>query len=240
VQLTSSGTTFDGVVQGLSLEILQTSNDPVTVTVTEDVEAIVRVAGGLAEKFNQAVDQIDELVGFDTETNQRGLLFGDATMRNLRNNLFRQLLDPARVAGPFRTLSAIGFDVIGQTGDVAFNESEFRLAFAKDPGAVKDLLTNTEIGIGTRFSQALEFVTDPIDGTLSREVGTKDILVESLRKRIEQLTERLESKRQQLFREFVAMEKAFLETQSILQRLGAALQPISGGGGGGGGIKSLF
>ncbi len=234
VRLSSGQNTYANIVDGLTVDLVGTTTSPVTVTVETDTDEILENITGFVEKFNAVVSKIDELTKFDTITNQKGLLFGDSTLRGIRGRLYHLLTDPATgLSGPFRTLTQVGISLLDD-GTLVFDESRFRDALAADPAAVQDLFANDELGYGKVFEDALEFITDPADGVITRATSSRDTIIGDLKERIERMTERVNAKRIQLRREFASMEEAFMKSQSILQRLTQAFGSQGGGGGGGG------
>ncbi|MBI4614412.1 MAG: flagellar filament capping protein FliD [Planctomycetes bacterium] len=232
-RLTSNQNTFRDVVDGLTLDLVNASDDPVTVNVQADVDDIVAKVKSFVDKFNEAMGKIEELTAYDSESEKRALLFGDSTLRGTQNRLFRLLTDPASaLSGRFRTLSQVGVKLL-EDGTLTFDENAFRDAYALDPEALEDLFANDPSGFGKRFEDALEFLTDPTDGAITRATNARDLTIEDLKERIETMNERIESKRTALRRQFTSMEQAFLKSQSILQRLTQAFSSLNRSGGGG-------
>ncbi len=252
--VTSRTNTLDEVIDGVSIDLLATSDDPVEVLITRDETAIEESVAQFVTTFNDAVGRIDEYDFFDVETEERGVLLGDPTVARIRNALFRTINQRAlNVDGSFQFLTQVGVRV-GQGGTVQFDRERFREAYAADPNGVAELFTAfasrenddetvidgvtvaddgqtfTSLGFGPLFDNLLDDLTNSVDGVTSRADDAFATQIELLEARAETLDGRIEDRRTQLQREFASLELLL----SDLQQQGQAISGIGGGGGGGG------
>lgn len=225
VLITSGDNTLEDVVSGLTLELHDTSNGVVTLNVQQDVDSVVNALSGLVSDFNAAIDKIDELTAFDPETQQRGILLGDATVRLIEQRLFSVLTRSGFSVGDIRRLSDLGIDF--EDGKLSFDEQAFRDAFAADPEAVRQFLSDPEHGVAVRFKQSLEALSDA-GGLLQKRTDILQRERESLNRRVDLMNTRLDRSRERLMRQFIAMEQALAQLQSQQ----SALASLGAGGGG--------
>ncbi len=223
VLITSSDNTLEDVVSGLTVELHDTSDGLVTLNVQQDVDSVVNALSGLVSDFNAAIDKIDELTAFDPETQQRGVLLGDATVRLVEQRLFSLLTRSGFAVGDIRRLSDLGIDF--EDGKLSFDEQTFRDAYAADPDAVRQFLTDPDHGVAVRFKQSLEALSDP-GGMLQKRTDILQRERESLNRRVELMNTRLDRSRERLMRQFIAMEQALAQLQSQQ----SALASLGGGG----------
>jgi len=251
--VTSRTNTLDRVIDGVSIDLLGTSDEPVEVTIARDEASIEEAVEGFVTTFNDAVGRLDEYDFFDVETEERGVLLGDPTVARIRNALFRTVNQRAlNVDGSYQFLTQVGIRV-GQGGSLEFDRDRFSEAYAADPNGVADLFTAfasrenddevvvdgvtvadegrtfTSLGFGPLFDNLLDDLTNSVDGVTTRADDAFETQIELLQQRAVTLDSRLEDRRAQLQREFASLEVLL----SDLQQQGQAIGSIGAGGGGG-------
>ena len=169
---------------------------------------------------------------YDTENEQKGLLFGDFTVSRVRNALYRKVINRnADLTSQFNSLTQIGIN-IGSGGKLSFDQSKFGQALTNDPDAVEALftfketetdedtneVTITKAGIGVSIDELLADLTES-DGTVQNKLDLIADQIEANKTRIEDLDESLARKRANLEAEFAAMEIALAQLQSQSQSI---------------------
>ncbi|MEC8560778.1 MAG: flagellar filament capping protein FliD [Planctomycetota bacterium] len=244
---------LDFVVDGLSIDLLQASDQPVTITVERDEDSILAAVTEFTEAFNQVMSKINQYDSYDSETEVRGPLLGDSTVSLVRSRLYSTLQQRVQnVDGPYQYLSQVGIR-LGSNGAIEFDEDKFRQAYESDPAAVEALFTaydaqtsTTEVledidpgisiqrdstvyaslGFGDLFDQLLDDLTDASIGTVTLADQRFQTQIDSQTDRLELIDQRIEAKRERLQREFLAMETALAQLQSqqgALLSLGSSL-----------------
>ncbi|MEM1329273.1 MAG: flagellar filament capping protein FliD [Planctomycetota bacterium] len=247
VLLSSSTNTLDGVVPGLSLDLKQTTDDAVTVGVSEDNDAAVEAAQEFIDAFNDVISRIDSQTRFDEETETRGPLLGDSTMITLRNQLFGTVTGTGdNIDGQYQRLLSVGVE-IGDGGVLTLNEDRFREALTNDREAIAELFTRRDLveqsttevlsegvtvnrviegdefsalGVLGKIEQLTNGYINSVDGVLTRRNQTIDNQIQSQQDRIDTLDARLEDRRLILERQFLAMEQSIASLQSQQASLG--------------------
>lgn len=247
ILIRSSSNQLDGVIQGVTIDLLSTSDQSVEIAISEDTESIEGKIQEFVDAFNEAVEQIDFQTRYDQETEARGTLLGDGTVIGLRNSLFSALQRTNDgFTSEFSRLSEVGITV-GSGSTLEFDAEKFREAYADDPQAVEDLFTrrtiatsddddedstflnpDTEIeyserGVMVLFEEFANRYTDSLTGILSGRDDAFDNQIALQESRIETIDARLEARREVLTRQFLAMEQAI----ASFQTQGSALSQIS-------------
>ena len=247
VLITNDSNTLDGVIQGLTIDLLTTSDDPVTVTVERDVVSIRDAVSQFVTTFNDVIGTVNVYDFFDVESESRGALLGDPTVARIRNTMYRTVNQSALgLDTQFEFLSEVGITV-GDGGLLTFDASRFDEAYEIDPRAVEQLFaafesttssteeiapgitvdrsdeTVTMMGFGDIFDRLMDDMTDPFDGTVTLADEAFEAQIELTEDRIEVIDQRLEARRQQLEREFAAMEQAL----AVLQAQSGALLSLA-------------
>ncbi len=250
VLLTSSTNTLDDVIQGVSIDLVSASEDPVTLTVSRDSERVESEIQSFVESYNTLLERIDFQTRFVTETEERGVLLGDSTALRLKQALNNLVQGEAKgLTGQYTRLLDVGITV-GEGGKLEINEDRLRTAMDEDyesvaalfetrdlekreeyievaPG-IRVLNTNTDdefsaLGIPGMLEELAKDYVDSIDGVLTTRKKTLDTQIEVQEGRIEAFDIRLARKRETLTRSFLAMEQtiALLQSQSAsIQQLG--------------------
>jgi len=227
--ITSSSNSLDKVVDGVTFNLLATSNEPVTVNVAQDVDSIVQSINNFVDQYNKTLDTIDQGDTFNQDTYQRGPLFGDFAVDQIQNRMRQAVLGQVQNVDP--ALSRM-FDVglkVGTSGRLEFDEQKFRDVYQQNPQKVEDLFAHKDTGFGTVMQNAIDDLTRDTDGLLAK----KDQLLQDqqgiLNKRIDELNVLIDAKRARLEAQFASLESAV----AALQAQQGALSNLASGQTGG-------
>ena len=214
VVISSSSNTLTGVIPNVTLDLVGTSSESVSVTVAEDVDTIVEDLSTFVDAFNEVINRIDDLTSFNAETLERGLLLGDATVGRVRTQLYNMVSSTVDgTSGSLTRLNQVGIRV-GGGATLQFDEEKFRDAYGNDRDAVEELFTLAEEGLGAQFESILNRLTDSYEGVLARKDDSLGAQEDLLNKRIADLQILLDSREQRLYAQFQAMETALAQLQS--------------------------
>jgi len=239
--VTSPTNTLDGVLQGVDIDLLDTSEDAVALTIARDVASITEAVSQLVTTFNDVIGRIDQYDYYDSDTEERGVLLGDPTAATIRDAIYRIATGRAlNVDTSYQYLYEIGIG-INSNGELTFDAAAFGEAYENDPEATENLLaaydvttssttevgegittdeaetTYNSLGIANLFDRLLDQLTDSMDGTVTLADEAYQDQIDLLSSRIEYIDERVETRRAQLSREFTNLETilAQLQTQSL-------------------------
>ncbi|MCC5823116.1 MAG: flagellar filament capping protein FliD [Phycisphaerales bacterium] len=249
VLVNSTTNTIDGLIEGVTLNLRQVSENPVSVSVTTNTEEIEKKVKAMVDAFNSVIERIDFQSRYNEETKERGPLLGDGTLISLRSRLFSTARSSNDgFTGTFDTLSRVGV-VAGTGGKLSFNAERFRAAYADDPAAVEALFTRRDIrppdtgpddngvtivnpdrptefdalGVVAQLEQLAESYVGSIGGILQNRNTALDSQIKLQEGRIASIQRTLDSKRDILLRQFLSMEQAI----AAFQTQGSALSQIS-------------
>lgn len=147
--VTSASNTFSELLPGLTVTARAISTAPVTVTVADDVDALVGKMQALVDAVNAVRTEINTRTTFDAERNRAASLTGDPTTRRLTQDLVRSVTDA--VTGNSVGSAGIAGVSIDRFGKVVFDEKKFRMVYETNPAAVQSLFsqsTSTTGGVG--------------------------------------------------------------------------------------------
>lgn len=237
--LTSSTNSLNDAIPGVRIELVGPSDQPVTITVSQDVDSIASDMSSFVAAFNKAISKIDELTFFDPETETRGTLNADATAQRVRRQLIGMI---NRTIGGLPTtvdrLSEVGI-TLKDGSTLSFDEEAFREALEHDPDGVVELFAHEEVNdegetVVTGFGGILE---DEIDRLTDDETGVIPIRGQAIQKsedllsdRIDQMEVLLERRRERMLAEFYAMEQVIAQLQTQQTALESLMTLSSGAG----------
>ncbi len=213
--ISSKTNRFDGVVQGIDLDITNVGANAATVDVSANTESIVNNLKNFVSTYNQFLDIGSELTKFNTDSNQRGILQGDSFVLRVTNRLSNTAGSRFGIGNEsIQSLSALGIRV-GAGGILELNEDRLQDHLRNDFNGVKEFFTQKETGFGDKINATLSSLTDIADGTFANERNSLDSSIKSTNDRIEDLKVLLESKKSRLLNEFIQTESILgsLETQ---------------------------
>ncbi len=212
--ITSSSNTLENVVEGVTFDLLSTSNEDVTINVAQDVDAIVDSVQLFVDQYNSTIDKIAEGDSFDDETFVRGPLFGDSTVDQVQSRLRRAILGEIQgVDAAFSRPFSVGLRLVAG-GRLDFNEDVFRDAYEQSPEKVEEMFTRKETGFGAVLQDSLDEMTEDLDGLLARKDALLEDQQDLLTDRIDQLNVLIEAKRARLEAQFVALESTIAGLQN--------------------------
>lgn len=254
VVVESTSNTVENVVAGVTLDLISTSDTPITVNISRDEASINEAVTAFVDGFNSVIEAFNSYDSYDSETDTRGPLLGDPTVARVRGEMYRALQQRAvGVDTQYQFLSEVGIRV-STDGQIKLDEAKFSAAYESDPAAVKNLFeafkqqgsstktiapgitveesttTYSSLGFGDIFDQLVDRLTNSIDGTLTIADRQFQTLIDAQDDRIERIDERLDAKRLRLQRQFATMEETLARLQSQQSSLGAISQNLATAG----------
>jgi flagellar hook-associated protein 2 len=220
--ITSASNTFSDVISGLTLTASGISDTAVQISVSDDPDSIAEAVSGFVDAYNAALDTLQQLSSYDPETEKGGPLLGDGTLQIIESRLFSMISgNSAGATGALTRFSQLGIS-FGDGGKLSFDETKFRDAYAASPDAVAAFFTDSQTGRAAALVKQIESINGAA-GLLKKRNTTLDDQEQLLNERIDRMNALLDSKKQRLLAQFVAMEQALAKIntqQSALQSLG--------------------
>ena len=211
--ITGSSNTLEGVVPGVTLNLLSASEDPVTISVSQDTDAIVDAVADFVDRYNAALDIIDEKTSFNPDTLERGPLLGDPAVNLVRNRLVRTAT--RTFGGADATISrllSVGIR-FGDGNRLHFDEERFREAFDGSQEAVVEFFSREDTGLAATLDEMIDELTRTFDGVITRKDDALEQQQELVNKRIAGMNLLIDGKRARLEAQFIALESALSALQ---------------------------
>lgn len=142
LSVSSSTNSLDEAIEGLTISLNQTTEDPVTLTISEDHSTLTQRVATFATSYNNYLNTVDQVAGYDADLSQGGVLQGDFTVRSITNQLRSMMSTPAPGAtGEYQYLSQIGINTL-DSGQLQFDTAAFLEAMEADADSVAALFSD--------------------------------------------------------------------------------------------------
>jgi flagellar hook-associated protein 2 len=218
--ITSSTNQLTNVIKGVTIDLHGASSQPVSLSVGDNLDAILAELKKFADNFNGMVDKLHELTKYDVDKNQKGTLLGESTVQQVETELYAAVQVVVSGIGQFRILSDIGLKTISGA-KLEVDEERFKAAYAKDSDAVKNLFVTVDKGVGAVLEKRINKLIDPVNGLITRQNSALDQKTEQFQDRMEQLDKLLEAKRTRLEKQFGSLEAVLANLQAQQAALNA-------------------
>ena len=231
VLVSSSDNSFTGLVDGLNFEVTGASTSPVTVTVSDNSEAITGQIETFVDQFNKLRDRLDELTVFDSTTQSVGLLFGKNSALRIDiaySGLFSRAI---RGAGDIGSLGQLGIRLTEQ-GKLSFDRTKFDAEYSQNSAAVEEFFTTETSGFAARAKTVADSLAGVDGGALLTRSTTLSTQIDQNNSRIASLDLRLSKQRTRLLTQFYNMETTIARLQQNLTALNPlqVIPPLSSAG----------
>jgi flagellar hook-associated protein 2 len=164
---------------------------------------------------------------YDADTNKKGLLFGDMTIRMMMQDLTDIVTSTvSAVTGDYNSLMMAG--VTTEKGILSLDKSVLENVLNTAPNDITTLFTDATEGIATRLSERLGFLTGFGSGVIYNQQNAFDEQITYLQNRAADMEKSLASKEEMYRQQFQRMEEALATLQSQSQFLTSQLGSGSG------------
>jgi flagellar hook-associated protein 2 len=155
VAVNKSSNSISDVIPDVTLELLDKTDTPATLTVSNDSGALTTLVQNFAKGFNDLNKTLQDLSSYNSATKQGAVLQGDSTVRLLQSQMRAILNAPiSNTGGAYSNLAQIGV-TIQKDGTMAVDTSKLNAAIDKNSSDVASLFAT----IGKPTDPMLAFST---------------------------------------------------------------------------------
>lgn len=223
VTVTSSKNSIEDFLPGVTLDLLQA--DPGK-SIELNLEADRSGARAQVENF---VRNYNQLAGFFTEqfdyneTNKTtGVLFGDASLLGLQNDIVTAATGRRENSGDFNSLTSIGI-TLDEFGNLSITDEDALAAALEKPDDLQALLNDPDNGVVTELQKVMDNATTTTTGLISsKESVIQQNLIDLGDKRLN-ILRRVDKQELLLRQQFANMERTLSMLQSQSNQLAAQL-----------------
>ena len=146
-----------GVIPGVTLNLKETTNGPVSLSISKDPAALLEKMQGFVDSYNQLKRLGDTLTAFNADAGESGqgsLLTGDAALRRMMSEI-NTTLRSFNTTLDIRSLAEVGISTDQFSNyQLKLDAAKFRTAFTANPSAVTSLFAAN----GVSSDNEVEFI----------------------------------------------------------------------------------
>lgn len=182
IVITSNTNKVEGAIQGVTLDLVAASPDPVTLTIERDEASLRETIDAFVSNYNEMKSTVDRMTAYNGEGETSGELVGDRTVRTIEDRLRRDITDSLGT-GDISRLSQMGI-AIDERGRLKVDETKLDDAVANNPEGLSAFFAgdSEEGGFAGRLNATLESITAD-DGIIQSSVNSAELRVDSLDQR---------------------------------------------------------
>jgi flagellar hook-associated protein 2 len=199
------GTTLTLKAKGGAAEDLVLDNDP---------EATKAKLQGFVDAYNGVLRIVQRELAVTDKTNRATTLAGDATLRSLQGRLQKLVSSKVTENGLVRTLADVGLKTQTSDGSLTIDSTALAGAIARDPAALNGLFSTATTGLQALTSTLVQDFTRSGDGHLTARKDSLDQAAKRIDADLIRMQARVDSYRENLVKQFTAMEEAVSKMKS--------------------------
>ncbi|MEZ3498970.1 flagellar filament capping protein FliD [Pantoea sp. KPR_PJ] len=163
VDVESSSNTISDALEGITLNLNDTTTGNQTLTITNDTSKAKTAITDWVSAYNTLQDTFSSLtkytavdVGSDSQSSSNGALLGDSTLRTIQSQLKSMLTNTAS-SSTFKTLAQIGVTSDPTTGELELDADKLSSSLTSNMSGVKEMIIGDgkTTGIATRVASNL-------------------------------------------------------------------------------------
>jgi flagellar hook-associated protein 2 len=229
VLATSATNTVSGAIAGVDLSLTEVNalGETTELTVGYDRDGARRSVEDFVKSYNSLVDSLKSLTSFNIETRQGGPLFGDGGVRNIVDQLRRQLgSNITGLSGELDSLAKLGISA-QVDGKLSMESTDLDAALAADFDAVGELFATDDVGLAVKLDALLEPYLET-QGVFDSRTASLKSSIESINDRREALTTRLTALQARYTKQFNALDSLLAQLQGTSNFLNQQLSQLPG------------
>ncbi|MBC2690807.1 flagellar filament capping protein FliD [Pseudomonas kielensis] len=233
IAMESTSNKVTSAISGVTLELLAKDKDkPVTVNVASNTDTLKTSVQSFVTAYNALMTSINTQTKVtatgDSATTTAGALTGDASMRQLVNNLRSELVNSSG-SGSMSSLAQMGITTDLKTGLLSLDDKTWDKAVVKGAGDIAKMFTGDN-GLVARMTKATETYVGST-GTLATRVTDLNTKLTDLTTQQAELDRRMESLQKTLTAKYTAMDTMIAQinasSSSIMTTLNSLNNPKS-------------
>ncbi len=205
--LSSPTNTFTSV-SGLSITVSAAAvGQDASIGVVSDAATAQTQAQSMVDNLNAILTQLDAVTAYNATAKTQGALSDDGAVSSLRTTLFNSVFPTDGTS-----LASYGIQT-DRYGKLVFDPATFAAAYAKNPGDVSTALGGTN-GFAARVAAVTTAASDPIDGSLTSSLQSRNTGIQRTQGSIADWDIRLALRKTSLTSTYSALETALQKLQA--------------------------
>jgi flagellar hook-associated protein 2 len=208
-----SSNTISDVVPGTTLSLRKGGAPAEDLVVATDPDATQARLQRFVDAYNGVMKLVQRQLNPSKDTDRGASLAGDPAVRTLQSKLQR-LLTTQIGGSTVRTLADVGVKT-ARDGSLSLDETTLQAALGRDPGSVNALFSTASTGVSALVKSLVDLQTRAGDGALTARQGGLGDTVKAMDDQADALQRRIDAFRDNLVKQFTAMEGTVSGLKSI-------------------------
>lgn len=218
ILISSSTNEFDSVVEGVKLEVLESSTTAVTITVGQNSDGIARQLNAVVTQYNKVRDKLAVDANYDEATKSAGILFGSSAVVRIDLGFGKLFTGQVNGVGSIKSITQLGVRINDQ-GKLEFDESKLEEALAKDPAAVQQFFANETNGFSVKAREITDSLTGAKNGSIIARTQSLQTKIDQNNTRLTTFNLKLEKQRTRLLNQFYKLEETISKIRNNLNAI---------------------
>jgi flagellar hook-associated protein 2 len=226
----STTNTVTDVIDDVTLTLKATSDDAVTLTVSEDTATLKQKVTQFVNAYNSLYSSFTKLRSYDATTKAAGPMLGDALLRGIESKIGLDLSNPVDgITGDYKTLASLG--ISRQTdGTLKVDGVKLEKALNADRTSVSKVFGGDN-GVASRLSTDLtNFLKD--GGAIDARTDSLNATLKKVQDDTDALDARMLVIQRRYTKQFTALDGLLQQLQSTSNYLTSQLAALPGGSSG--------
>jgi flagellar hook-associated protein 2 len=211
---------FTSLVSGLTLQVNQGTDQPVTVSVTNSDANLANSLQSLVSDYNSFRQQLTTDTAYDPTTNTGSVLTSDYSATEIDIQLSNLMSGTFGGSSSIQSLAQVGV-TYNSDGTLSFDQSTLDAAYAANPDGVQQFFTATKTGVSAQFNQLLTQLAGTNNSLLGEDAQSLQDSIANNTAQITHLNTLMTDQQNQLYTEFYNMETAISQMQADMNILTA-------------------
>jgi flagellar hook-associated protein 2 len=231
IEISSAGNTLDGVLDGVTLTLLQptAAGADVEVSVAPDTEAVKTAITAFVSAFNEVASFIREQTKYDEASKKGGVLQGDRVVTGLQSQLRGLFNQESSASAVFSSLSDIGIG-FRSDGTLEVKGSQLDAALDNLPELRKLIAADGADAAGSGFMDRVKDFSTAVlgaDGSFETRTESLNRQIADNRKRQEAMEQRLNQTETRLLRQYQALDGTMSQLNGLSSYLTQQLASLN-------------
>jgi len=229
ISITSASNIVDDALTGVTFTletVHEVADSDSVVEIERDPDGQKESLQTYVDAYNDLMDLVNSQLTFVEGASGAATLFGDSTLRGLQLSISATMTAAYPSGATTTSLGQLGM-TLDQAGKITIDETALSDAVLNTPDALADLFLGDGVdGLFKRINDTVELYTRTGDGLLAAKTDSLDDRISSYDDSIERIENVALKLREQLERQFSALEAAMAQFQ-VQSGFLAALGPVS-------------
>jgi len=220
IKVTQPGNTVNGVVSGLTFNIVAPSSTATTITLSSDPSQLSNDLQTFVTNYNALVTAVQAQVG-----GSNGALIGDTTINQLQQAMQHVNSYFSSTSGSVQSLSDLGITFNGVNGSATFDPTVVSGMGSSQLNDALNYVGSTTTGLGA-FSSTFDGFSDPVTGLIQTEITSDKKSDSDLQSQIDKTTTSINQMQQGLATQIEQADALESSYESQQSELTASLQGL--------------